>query len=104
MALMLLERRTVSRKTAGDGRLEITKPTALRLEAVKAALTIDLEGLRIPARMDTMACTCRGAEKPHVHYFLEAEGLKALEGGREVELELDEGAQSVRIRPVSQEG
>lgn len=101
---MLLERRTVSRKTAGDGRLEITKPTALRLEAMKAALTVELEGLRVPARIDTMVCTCRGAEKPHVHYFLEAERLKALESGREIELELDEGAQSVRIRPVSPAG
>jgi hypothetical protein len=100
---MLLERRTVSRKTAGDGRLEITKPTAERLEAMAAPFSIELDGLHIPTRIGTMACTCRGAENPHVHYFLEAERLKSLAPGGEVELELDEGAQCVHIRPASQD-
>lgn len=38
---MFFERRTVSRKTPGDGRLEITKAAALRVEGLGNAFAID---------------------------------------------------------------
>ena len=98
---MFLERRTVSRKTAGDGRLEITKHSASRVETLGRSFTIDLDGETVSASLGTMACTCRGAETPHVHYFLEAEALKLLASGGLVELELDEAAQQVRIRQAT---
>src|SRR4051812_3619773 len=66
---MLLERRTVSRKTAGDGRLEITKIAAAQCDVLGSTFDVELNGERQPARMRTMDCTCRGVDNPHVHHF-----------------------------------
>ncbi len=85
---MLLERRTVSRKTPGDGRLEITKRAADRLRDVGRELQLDVGGELTAATLGTMACTCRGAETPHEHYFLESPALKRLTPGAEIELQL----------------
>ena len=93
---MLLERRTVSRKTPGDGRLEITKRAATRLGDLGRDVELDVGGERTTATLGTRACTCRGAEKPHEHYFLESPALKRLMPGAEVDLEL-EGDGVVRV-------
>ena len=84
----LLERRTVSRKTPGDGRLEITKRAAARLGR-DARLEVEIGGERTAATVGTMRCTCRGADNPHEHYFLESPALKRLTPGTEVDLQLD---------------
>jgi hypothetical protein len=94
---MLLERRTVSRKTPGDGRLEITRRAAARLRDVTRELEIDVGGERTVAALGTMTCTCRGAETPHEHYFLESPALKQLTPGTEVDLELDADVGLVRV-------
>ncbi len=88
---MRLERRTISRKTPGDGRLEITKQAAARLRDFGLGLEVDVGGERTAARLGTMSCTCRGADNPHEHYFLESLALKQLTPGTEVDLELDLG-------------
>jgi hypothetical protein len=98
---MLLERRTVSRKTAGDGKLEITKKTAARIEELGATIAVELNGDTMSAALGTMACTCRGVDNPHVHYFLQSEPLKALQPGAEIELQLDPATQRVLIRTPS---
>ncbi len=95
---MLLERRTVSRKTPGDGRLEITKRAAGRLRELGAGLEVDVGGERYAAALGTMTCTCRGADKPHEHYFLESSALKRLTPGAEVDLEMDPEVSVVRVR------
>jgi hypothetical protein len=95
---VLLERRTVSRKTPGDGRLEITRRAAARLEELGDRLELDVGGERAAATLGTMACTCRGAENPHEHYFLESPALKRLTPGAEVDVELDADARIVRVR------
>jgi len=94
---MLLERRTVSRKTPGDGRLEITKRAATRLREIARGLQLDVAGERTTATVGAMACTCRGAEKPHEHYFLESDALRRLTPGVEVDLEVDADAGLVRV-------
>ncbi len=94
---MLLERRTVSRKTPGDGRLEITKRAAAQLGSLGEALHLEVGGERAAATLGTMTCTCRGAEKPHEHYFLESPALKRLAPGSEVDLELEASAGLVRV-------
>jgi hypothetical protein len=98
---MFLERRTVSHKTPGDGRLEITKAAALRVERLGNAFAIDLDGETVPGGLGTFACTCRGPTKPHVHYFLESERLKDLEAGSVLELQIDEAAKRVIVRPAT---
>jgi len=86
---MMLERRTVSRKTPGDGRLEITKRAAERLLGRGADLRLEVGGRYDSAAVGTMACTCRGGDEPHEHYFLESPALRQLTPGAEVGLELD---------------
>lgn len=95
---MFLERRTVSRKTPGDGRLEITKSVAQRLETLGPTLVIDADGDRVRGTIGTFACTCRGESNPHVHYFLEAERLKRLSPGNEIDIELDETSNRVILK------
>lgn len=95
---MLLERRTVSRKTPGDGRLEITKRAAGQLRELGAALDVDVAGDRTAAALGTMTCTCRGADKPHEHHFLESSALKQLTPGSEVDLEIDAAVGVVRVK------
>ncbi len=99
---MFLERRTVSRKTPGDGRLEITKEAAQRIKPLGDSLVIELAGETVTATVDTMACTCRGVDNPHVHYFLESEHFKSLQPGSAVDLELDAATGSVLVRPAPQ--
>jgi hypothetical protein len=92
-----LERRTVSRKTPNDGRLEITKPAAAACKALPATFDVEIAGTRTAARLGTMECTCRGADNPHVHYFIESAALKQLAPGREVDLDLDAEEKVVRV-------
>ena len=83
-----LERRNVSRKTPGDGRLEITKPVAERLRAVGTAFDLDTPTGDGSATLTSMPCTCRGAENPHEHWFLRSELFRSLVPGSEIELAL----------------
>jgi hypothetical protein len=95
---VFLERRTVSRKTPGDGRLEITRAAARRVERLGERFAIDVGGEQVPGALGTFACTCRGADNPHVHYFLECERLKSLAPGMAIDLEVDEPTKRVILR------
>ena len=95
---MFLERRMVSRKTPGDGRLEITKIVAQRLEHLGPTFVVDVDGEAVRGALGTFACTCRGESNPHVHYFLESEHLKRLQPGNEVDIELDESSNRVILK------
>lgn len=95
---MFLERRMVSRKTPGDGRLEITKIVAQRLEHLGPTFVVDVDGETVRGALGTFACTCRGESNPHVHYFLESEHLKRLQPGNEVDIELDESSNRVILK------
>jgi hypothetical protein len=97
---MHLERRTVSRKTSKDGRLEITKRAAEEFSALTDSFDVDLSGARSPASLGTMECTCRGADNPHVHYFIQSPALQRLAAGDEVDLDLDVVTRVVRIDPA----
>jgi hypothetical protein len=101
---MFLERRTVSRKTPGDGRVEITKEAAIRIEGLGRSFDIDVAGERVAGTLGTFACTCRGPEKPHVHYFLEAERFKTLRPGSALDLELDDTPARVIVRASPADG
>jgi hypothetical protein len=98
---VFLERRTVSRKTPGDGRLEITKAAALRVERLGNAFAIDPDGTSVAGTLETFACTCRGPANPHVHYFLVAERLKGLTPGSVLDLQLDEPGKRVIVQPAA---
>ena len=98
---MLLERRTVSRKTPGDGKLEISALTADAVTPIGPTLTVELSGRHAPASVSAMTCTCaKGAGSAHRHLFLESDLLKELEAGAEVDLRLDRDAARLSVTPV----
>jgi len=92
-----IERRTVSRKTPADGKLEITKVAAGRLESLGARFPLVVDDRTGTAALGTMPCTCRGHDKPHVHYFVESELLRSLTAGNEVDLLLDDDGRRLLV-------
>ena len=84
-----LERRSVSRKTPGDGMLEITRPVAERL--LRSGTEFDLTTPAGSGRvtLTSMPCTCRGVENPHEHWFLRSELFRALTPGSNVQLAVE---------------
>lgn len=88
----LLERRTVSRKTPGDGRLEISRAAADRLRAGEAGLEVEYAGARAAARLQSMECTCQKGTAAHEHHFVVSELLRSLRASTEVELLVEEPA------------
>ena len=85
-----IERRTVSRKTAGDGKLEITKIAASRLESLGEKFSLVVNEQYCEGTLGAMPCTCRGRDKPHVHYFVESDVLRSLAAGSEVDISVDD--------------
>src|SRR6476620_6708607 len=59
-----IERRKVSRKTAGDGKLEITKGAAGRLESLGSRFTVRVNDHDGEGTLGSMPCTCRGMDAP----------------------------------------
>lgn len=92
-----LEQRTVSRKTPGDGKLEITKVAADSLESLGASFPVLLDGQPGDAHVGSMPCTCRGGDKPHVHYFVESDLFRSLTAGSTVDLVLDDAGKRLLI-------
>jgi hypothetical protein len=76
----VLERRSVSRKTARDGKHEISPETAARLRALSVPLNVIVDGVLDTAAVIPMPCSCR--PEPHEHWFIEATALRSLEAGR----------------------
>ena len=91
-----IEHRTVSRKTPGDGKLEITKVAAGRLASLGSRFPLVVDDRHGDGALATMPCTCRGHDKPHVHYFVESDLFRSLAAGSEVDLFLDESSASPR--------
>jgi hypothetical protein len=92
-----IEQRTVSRKTPGDGKLEITKVAARKLESLGASFALRVDDRDGEGRLGSMPCTCRGEEKPHVHYFVESELLRALTPGDSVDLLVDDAGKQLLV-------
>jgi hypothetical protein len=98
---MLLDERSVSRKTPLDGRLEISAAAADRLAALGDAFALVCAGHDGRARLSSFTCTCeKGSGGSHVHHFLESPLLAALSPGTVVRVELDERAPTVRVEPA----
>ena len=87
----------MSRKTPGDGKLEITKAAAHALESLGATFAVHVHTRTGEASLGTMPCTCRGDETPHVHYFIQSDLFRALAPGSSVELMLDETDQRLHV-------
>jgi len=97
---MLLERRTVSRKTPNDGKLEISRATADAVSPLGPRLTVEWRGTDAPAAVVTMACTCAKGAGQHQHLFLESDLFRTLEAGSEVDLSLEQGTDRLSVTPA----
>jgi hypothetical protein len=96
---MLLERRMVSRKTPGDGKLEISADTAATLRgALPDGFPLSLAGAAGRGRVSAISCSCAKARAGgmHEHHFLESELFRSLVPEREVTISLAGGAVEVR--------
>lgn len=91
-----IEHRTVSPKTPADGKLEITKVAAGRLESLGSRFPVVVDDRHGDGALATMPCTCRGHDKPHVHYFVESDLFRSLAAGSDVDLFLDDDGESPR--------
>ena len=95
----LLERRTVSRKTARDGKHEISADTAARLRALPPPLEVIVDGVADTATVVPMPCTCR--PEAHEHWFIEAGALRSLEAGRVATTSLASNGLTIDIRTTT---
>ena len=98
---MLLDERTVSRKTPLDGRLEISAAAADRLAALGDEFALVSSGREGRGQLRHMECTCaKGSGGGHVHHFVESALLAALAPGTAVRVELDARAPVVHVEPT----
>ena len=93
-----LEHRNVSRKTPGDGMIEITKPVAEMLRMRGSEFDVRTPAGEGRTLLTSMACTCRGPEKPHEHWFLRSELFRSLIPGTEIAILLIEDRIEIRSR------
>jgi len=96
---MHLDRRTVSRKTPRDGKLEVSAAAAIRMAQLGGELHAEWQGVRAPASMVTMTCTCGGDASPHEHFFLECAIFRTLPVGEDVSLALHADTVRVAVTP-----
>jgi hypothetical protein len=72
------------------------------LEALGSVLRVNVEGRAGEAhageaRLGSMPCTCRGGDRPHVHYFIESDVFRPLVAGSQVDLLIDEHAKQIVV-------
>jgi hypothetical protein len=94
----LLEQRAVSRKTARDGKHEVSAKTAERLRALSSPFSVIVDGVVDQATVVVMPCTCR--PEAHEHWFIEADALRALEAGREASTSMSADGRTIEIRSL----
>lgn len=95
----VLETRAVSRKTARDGKHEISPDTAARLLALSSPLSVMVDGVADRAMVASMACTCR--PEAHEHWFIESDALRSLEAGREATTSISADGRTIDIRTTA---
>jgi hypothetical protein len=98
---MLIEKVSVSTKTARDGKVEISPASRDRLAALGAEFRVLAPTGAGTARLTSMTCTCaKRAGERHVHHFLESDLFRDLIAGAAVQLKLDEDAMTLLAEPA----
>jgi hypothetical protein len=96
---MLLEVRSVGRKTPKDGKLEVTVETARRLRLLGTTLPLVVGAQTSVALVESMPCGCARGGAGHEHYFVSSELLRQLPEGETVCLEITAGGVLEIARP-----
>jgi hypothetical protein len=111
---MYLETVKVSRKTPGDGKLQVTATTFRSLEGAGSRLTARLRDRDAACGLVTMECTCvkgatvvgraladqQTAPEPHRHFFLQSTLFSELAPDGSVRLDLDGVLLRVTVTPL----
>lgn len=100
MPYILLEQRSVSRKTPLDGKLEISPAASARLDDLGLEFPVVAPQGEGVGRLESLECTCeKGATHGarHVHHFVSSSLFKALAAGGEVRVHLDGATGTLRI-------
>ena len=85
---MYLETRKVSRKTPGDGKLEISGTTFRALEGAGSKLAAILDQRESACALITFECTCNKMGGAHQHYFAQCSLFHELPADISVRLDL----------------
>ena len=96
---MHLDRRTVSRKTPRDGKLEISADASSHLAPLGPHLSAGWHGAEAPAALVRMSCTCGSGNATHEHHFLESVLFRTLPVGETVDVTLESGVVRVVLTP-----
>ena len=96
---MHIDRRTVSRKTPGDGKLEISAGAAQRLAQFGETVPVEWNAQLAPATLSAFTCSCGKRDGPHDHHFLQSAIFTSLPVGAEVDLILRAGTLHVELTP-----
>jgi hypothetical protein len=76
-------RRRVSAEEAREGYVLVLKNRLGFFPPIGEPFTLALGGSSCRARVEAIACTCRGPELPHEHYHIRWPGLRA---GQQIEI------------------
>ena len=92
---MVLEVRSVGRKTPVDGKLEISAETARRLASLGMPFPVKLGDATAAVLLREMSCTCAtgggDGTSGHTHHFLESALFKTLVANQTAVVELVDG-------------
>lgn len=68
--------RRISSEEARDGFIFILKNRLSFFPPIGRTFSLGLDGRRKKVKVESRACTCRGEDKPHKHFFIRWGGLK----------------------------
>ena len=94
---MRIDRRLVSRKTPGDGKLEISAVAAVELRQFGDTVPVEWNAQLAPASLSAFTCSCGKRDGPHDHHFLESTIFTSLPVGAEVDLILRAGTLHIEL-------
>lgn len=83
MTKKIIYSRKISKEEANNDFIFILKNKLSYFPELENAFELKDDNLSREVKVESYPCTCRGPERPHEHYFIRWEGLKA---GNKVEI------------------
>lgn len=83
MTKKIIYSRKISKEEANNDFIFILKNKLSYFPELENAFELKGDNLSREVKVESYPCTCRGPERPHEHYFIRWEGLKA---GNKVEI------------------
>ncbi len=86
--MTVIERAVVSRKTPGDGKLEVSPQLAIALGGDGTIVQVRIAEREAPGTVEIMSCTCAkaGTSGRHEHHFVQCDAFRDMAVGAELQL------------------